>query len=70
MIITGDRRLCSLCDDHEIPVHGVLWLMDMMDEREVVSGSYLADALEDMITKGNFLPEGDCDKRLEKWREP
>ena len=70
MIITGDRRLRSLCDDHEIPVHGVLWLMDMMDERGVVSGSYLADALEEMITKGNFLPEGDCDKRLEKWREP
>jgi hypothetical protein len=35
MIITGDRRLRSLCDDHEIPVHGGLWLMDMMDERGV-----------------------------------
>jgi len=70
MIITGDRRLRSLCADHNIPVHGVLWLMDMMDERGVVSESYLADALEKMITKGNFLPEGDCDERLMRWREP
>ena len=69
MVITGDRRLRSLCEEHDIPVHGVLWLMDIMDERGVVSGSYLADALEEMITKGNFLPEGDCDERLEKWRE-
>lgn len=68
MIITGDRRLRSLCEDRYIPVHGVLWIMDKMGERGVVSGSHLADALEEMIMRGNFLPEGDCDERLEKWK--
>lgn len=27
-------------------------------------------AIAETLTKGNFLPDGDCDERLEKWREP
>jgi len=68
MVITGDRRLRSLCEEHAIPVHGALWLIDAMHKRGVISISDLADALEQMITRGNFLPEGDCEERLKKWR--
>ncbi len=69
MIITGDQRLRCLCEYHGQPVHGVLWLMDALHEKGVISGPDLADSLEEMIEKGSFLPEGDCGRRIKTWRE-
>ena len=67
IVLTGDRRLRALCEGAGIPVHGVLWILDLIHERELLSRQDLVVALQTMIARGNYLPEPDCRERVARW---
>jgi predicted nucleic acid-binding protein len=67
IVITGDRRLRALCEGAGIPVHGVLWILDLIHDRDLLSRPDLIQALQAMIEKGNYLPEPDCQERVDRW---
>lgn len=66
-VITGDKRLRALCEGAGLPVHGVLWVLDRIHARRLISRSDLIHALQVMIEKGNYLPESDCQERVSQW---
>lgn len=66
-VITGDKRLRALCEGAGIPVHGVLWILDLINERQLLSRQALVVALQAMIECGNYLPDPDCRERVEQW---
>ncbi len=67
IVITGDKRLRALCEGSGIPVHGVLWILDLIHDRGLLSRPDLIQALRAMIEKGNYLPESDCQERVDRW---
>lgn len=67
IVITGDRRLRALCEEAKIPVHGALWILDLIHERGLLSRPDLIQALKAMIERGNYLPEPDCQERVDRW---
>lgn len=67
IVITGDKRLRALCEEAGIPVHGVLWILDLIHDRGLLSCPDLIQALNAMIERGNYLPEPDCKERVDRW---
>jgi rRNA-processing protein FCF1 len=67
IVLTGDRRLRALCEGAGIPVHGVLWILDLIHDRRLLSRQELVKALQAMIARGNYLPDPDCRERVSQW---
>ena len=66
-VITGDKRLRALCEEEGISVHGVLWILDLIHEHQLLSQQNLVVALQAMIARGNYLPDPDCRERVARW---
>ena len=45
ILVTGDKNLRALAEQHEIEVHGVLWIIDELHRHNTVKGSVLVTAL-------------------------
>jgi predicted nucleic acid-binding protein len=67
-LLTGDRRLRDAADREGIAVHGLLWLLDQLVNRQITSPLEAAAALERMISRGARLPEVEVEQRLHRWR--
>jgi len=68
ILLTGDKALRAAADEEGIEGHGVLWLLDRMVDRRVLSGSKATAALRRMLKDGSRLPPSDCDRYIEAWR--
>ena len=66
-LVTGDRRLNELAKAQGVPVHGVLWILDEMVIHHVLTENQAAIALREMLDKGARLPDGECQKRFDRW---
>ncbi|MEL7644826.1 MAG: hypothetical protein AAGU04_00980 [Anaerolineaceae bacterium] len=66
-MVTGDRRLNELAKAQEVPVHGVLWILDEMVIHHVLTATQAAFALREMLDQGASLPDGECQKRFDHW---
>jgi hypothetical protein len=66
-LLTGDRRLMELAAANDLPVHGVLWLLDEMVHYRALSPGQAANALGRMLDQGARLPADECRKRLTRW---
>lgn len=67
IVVTGDGPLRRACDAEGIDVHGVLWVLDRLVEREVVAPSRAAAGLRSMVEQGSRLPERAVNRRLRQW---
>lgn len=67
VLVTGDGALRKLAEDYHVEVHGVLWLLDMLVENNILSGKKAANGLEQMIRKGARLPHKEVRERLGRW---
>ena len=67
VLITGDRRLRIEAARFEIEVRGLLWILDELVRRGVISGALAAVKLRSMREDGARLPDGECDERFRKW---
>ena len=66
-LVTGDRRLNELAKAQGVPVHGVLWILDEMVIHHVLTENQAAIALREMLNQGARLPDGECQKRFDRW---
>lgn len=69
ILLTGDGQLRLAAERREVEVHGVLWIIDQLSERELADRQILAAALE--IWRDDpavFLPEAEIALRLRRLR--
>ena len=45
ILVTGDRHLRQLAEQHKIEVHGVIWIVDELRRHDVLEAEVLASAL-------------------------
>lgn len=67
-LLTGDRRLRSVAEAREVETHGLLWVFDLLVEKEILAKLEAAERLECLIRRGSRLPQGECTARIKKWR--
>lgn len=68
-LLTNDGALRKSGRRASLDVRGVLWILDELEQRQVLSPNDLFTALTAMLTAGARLPEDECKKRLATWRE-
>jgi predicted nucleic acid-binding protein len=68
VLLTGDENLRKAADKEEVEVHGLLWLLDKLFDAQLLSGQQLNDALDNIVTKGAWLPQKEIQIRKEKWK--
>ena len=66
-MLTGDRRLRIEGMKQELEVRGLLWVLDELVARNVITSKLAAVKLRAIIGSGAFLPKKDCDERLKRW---
>lgn len=50
-----------------ISVRGILYIFDLLYERQIISGQVALQKLTDLMEINTRLPKEKCDKRLDKW---
>jgi hypothetical protein len=68
IVVTGDGPLRRAAEDEGLTVHGVLWVLDQLVERGVVTPTRAAAALTAMMNQGSRLPERPVQNRLRRWQ--
>ena len=67
ILLTGDRQLRNVAAANDLPVHGVLWIIDQMHATGTCSACMLARALRSWQSDASvFLPRNEIAKRLER----
>jgi predicted nucleic acid-binding protein len=69
-LITGDGALRLLCESNKVEVHGLLWILDELIKRDLISSRKASDSLHIILEKGSYLPIDQCKKRFIKWNAP
>ena len=67
-LLTGDQHLRKIALEHNLPVHGTLWVLDELVARNFIAASDAASALKDMLAAGSRLPSDECETRMERWK--
>ena len=68
-LITGDNALRNAAKQEGVTAHGLLWLMDILIEKKMITKSQAFEALKTMIKAGSWLPKKECEERFKKWRK-
>lgn len=68
MLLTGDARLRALTEGQAVEVHGVLWLLDHLIKKLLITPTEAAEALDRMMAAGARLPRTEVESRLTLWR--
>jgi len=67
VLLTGDKRLRQKAEAAAVETHGVLWILDMIEDEGLLNSLELAVSLQKMIDHGARLPTDECDKRFRRW---
>jgi predicted nucleic acid-binding protein len=67
VLLIGDAGLRALAQEHGVVVHGVLWVLDELEDAGLLNGSTLAASLRRMLAEGARLPADECSARLKRW---
>lgn len=70
VLVTGDRRLRAGAVRNGVKVRGALWILDQLVDHELLSPSGAANALQQVIANGSWLPTAECATRFHKWIGP
>lgn len=68
VLVTGDKHLVRFSREKQVQVHGLLWLMDEMIVKGILSGSEAAYKLKIILDRGSRLPMDECLKRFDMWK--
>ncbi|MFO7760144.1 MAG: hypothetical protein ACQES8_04560 [Thermodesulfobacteriota bacterium] len=68
-LLTGDGQLRKTAEQLDIPVHGILWVLDQLVAQEIISKREAHDKLADLLSINSRLPEAACRSRLKKWKK-
>jgi hypothetical protein len=67
ILLTGDRRLRIEGLRRELEVKGVLWVLDQVVEKGVMSPALAAEKLRLILDSGSYLPLEECEARFRRW---
>jgi len=66
-LLTNEGPLRKLAQQEGLPVHGTLWLLDLMVEADVIPPGRAAGALKRMLSCGSRFPRVECKERFQRW---
>lgn len=64
MLLTGDRNLRKIAEEHKIQCHGTIWLVEKMVENQIIKPEVARNAYQNMRVKGSRLPWEEAEYRL------
>lgn len=67
VLLTGDNKLRNHAESKGIEAHGILWLLDLLLEENVLDPATAKSCLEQLMTLNPRLPAADCQQRLKLW---
>lgn len=68
-LITGDGKLRAISLRAGLEVRGILWILDELVAATLVNGKAAANALCAILDAGAWLPQEECEQRLQAWHE-
>lgn len=69
VLLTGDGRLRKMALNHDIQVHGVLWLLDELIRFKILDKKHASETLLSMMSRNPRLPKLECQNRLLRWAD-
>jgi len=69
ILLTGDRRLTNKARGEGVAVKGMLWVLDELVSRQIITPSKSITALNLMMSRGARLPVEECAERLIRWEK-
>ena len=70
ILLTGDKALRRLAEQHGVEVHGIFWLLEQMVVHKIIPPDRAAQALCRMRRQGRRLPERLYNQYLTRWKSP
>lgn len=67
-LLTGDGALRRIAEQQNIPVHGILWVLDELITRGLLAKTEAHDKLLQLKELNPRLPDHECQKRLKAWK--
>lgn len=68
MLLTCDDKLKKEANKHELEVHGSIWVIDQLAEKEIIDKQRVVKVIEALKITNAWLPVEELDKRLNKYR--
>lgn len=68
-LLTGDNKLRRVAEKDSVKVAGILFVFDNLVDYKIISKTEAANALEQLIKINCRLPKGECERRIDKWRQ-
>ncbi len=68
LLLTGDGNLREAALEEGIQIHGLLWLVNEMVERNALEPQEAIGALQKMLNKGARLPSRECEEYIRRWK--
>lgn len=65
-LLTGDRDLRAVADEHGVEVHGTLWLLERLLQQELIALNQLEQAYERMRADQRRLPWDEVERQLRR----
>lgn len=69
LLLSGDNKLRRLAESDKVRVAGILYILDVLIEHEIIDISYAAECLELLKGKNKRLPLAEVDNRLNNWTQ-
>lgn len=66
LLLTGDKKLCNEANDLKIEVHGSIWLINILVEKEIISKAKGRGLLEQLKLINASLPHDEIDKLMNR----
>lgn len=69
-LLTGDRRLRTLAEREQVVCHGLLWVLDSIEEAGLLEARVLLSALERIVQhRRSRLPSDEVRRRVDHYRQ-
>lgn len=70
LLLTGDRRLRELAESNRLEVHGTLWVIDQIHDRDLATPEVLVTILNDFAHDPSIrLPSGELAARIRRYQQ-
>ncbi|MFK8005098.1 MAG: DUF3368 domain-containing protein [Saprospiraceae bacterium] len=69
MVISGDKLIRKWCQKNKIEVHGILWVLDEINQAQLISSQEVIEKLETLLQFNFWLPTIAANELLERWRK-
>ena len=68
-LLTGDKKLRNEAEDHGVEVHGSIWVITTLVEKDLITKSKAIELLEMLKTVNTSLPYDEIDKLIRNYRK-